>query len=154
MTLVRFSPSRQAVDPFRGLSDIQGEMNRLFDSFFGRSGQVGGSDRVWAPALDVYETNDELVVTAELPGVTEKDIHLSITGDMLTLKGERPTHAEAESGSYYRNERWFGRFERTFTLPIPVQTGKVRAVHRDGVLTVTLPKADEVKAREIKIEVL
>jgi HSP20 family protein len=155
MALVRFRPFGQAVDPFRDLGDIQGEMNRLFDSFFGRPAQQqAGMERVWAPAVDMYETKDELVVTAEVPGVSEKDIHLSITGDMMTLRGERNWNQEIKQENYYRGERWYGRFERTLPLPIPVQSEKVKASYRDGVLTVTLPKAEEIKSREIKIDVL
>ena len=157
MALVRFRPFSSSVDPFRDVSDIQSEVNRLFDSFFGRPNQVGGSggmERVWAPAVDMYETQDELVVTAELPGLNEKDIHLSITGDMLTLRGERGWNHEVKQESYYRGERWFGKFERTLPLPIPVQADKVKASYRDGVLTVTLPKAEEIKPKEIRIDVV
>ena len=157
MALVRFRPFSSAVDPFRDLSDIQSEMNRLFDGFFGRPsqvGQVGGMERVWAPAVDMYETKDELVITAELPGLTEKDIHLSITGDMLTIRGERRWDQEVKQENYYRGERWFGKFERALPLPIPVQAEKVKASYRDGVLTVTLPKAEEIKPKEIKIDVV
>ncbi len=154
MTLVRFRPVGSAVDPFRDFSEVQSEMNRLFDSFFGRSSQAGLQERVWTPAVDMYETKDELVVTAELPGIREKDIHLSITGDMLTLKGERHWAEEAKQENYYRGERWFGKFERALPLPIPVQSDKVKASYRDGVLTITLPKAEEIKSKEIKIDVL
>jgi len=157
MALVRFRPFSPAVDPFRDLSDIQSEMNRLFDGFFGRPsqvGQVGGMERVWAPAVDMYETKDELVITAELPGLTEKDIQLSITGDMLTIRGERRWDQEVKQDNYYRGERWFGKFERALPLPIPVQAEKVKASYRDGVLTVTLPKAEEIKPKEIKIDVV
>lgn len=154
MALVRFRPVSSAVDPFRDLSDVQSEMNRLFDGFFGRSSQAGAPERVWAPAVDMYETKDELIVTAEVPGIREKDIHLAITGDMLTLKGERHWDQEVKQESYYRGERWFGRFERALPLPIPVQADKVKASYRDGVLTVTLPKAEEIKSKEIKIDVL
>lgn len=153
MALVRFRPVSSAVDPFRDLSDVQSEMNRLFDSFFGRSSQAGAPERVWAPAVDMYETKDELIVTAEVPGIREKDIHLAITGDMLTLKGERHWDQEVKQESYYRGERWFGKFERALPLPIPVQADKVKASYRDGVLTVTLPKAEEIKSKEIKIDV-
>ena len=104
--------------------------------------------------MDVYETKDELVLSAELPGLNEKDIHLSITGDMLTLRGERQWSQEVKQDSVYRIERWFGKFERTLPLPIPVQADKVKATYRDGVLTVRLPKAEEVKPKEIKIDVL
>ena len=153
MALLRFRPIGQSVDPSRDLGDIQGEMNRLFDSFFGRPSQVGGVERVWAPAVDMHETKDELVVTADLPGLNEKEIHLSITGDMLTLRGERRWNQETSQDSYYRGERWYGKFERTLPLPIPVQLDKVKAQYRDGVLTVTLAKVEEIKAKEIKIDV-
>lgn len=154
MAIVRFRPLSQAVDPFRDLGDIQSEMNRLFDSFFGRPAQLGGVERVWAPAVDLYETKDELVATVELPGLNEKDIHLSITGDVLSIRGERQWNQEVKQDNCYRGERWFGKFERTLPLPIPVQAGKVKASYRDGVLTVTLPKAEEMKPKEIKIDVL
>lgn len=153
MAIVRFRPFGNAVDPFREFGDVQTEMNRLFDSFLGRGGQQGGMERVWAPAVDVYETKDELVVSADLPGLNEKDIHLSINGDMLCVRGERHWNQEAKQDTYYRTERWFGKFERTLPLPMPVQSEKVKASYRDGVLTVKLPKVEEIKPKEIKIDV-
>jgi HSP20 family protein len=154
MAIVRFRPFSPAVDPLRDFSEIQSEMNRLFDSFFGRPSHLGaGMERVWAPAVDMYETKDELVVTADLPGLDEKDIHLSITGDMLTLRGERHWNQQVKQESYYRGERWFGKFERTLPLPVPVQADKVKASYRDGMLTVSLPKTEEIKPKEIKIDV-
>jgi len=154
MALVRFRPFSESLEPFRDVSDIQHEVNRLFDSFFGRPGQMPSRERTWMPAIDMYETKDELVVTAELPGLNEKEIHLSITGDMLTLRGERQWNKEVKQDSYYRGERWFGKFERAMPLPIPVQADKVKATYRDGVLTVTLPKVEEIKPKDIKIEVM
>ena len=153
MTLVRFRPLGTTVEPLRDVSDIRSEMNRLFDGFFGRSSPVPTLERVWSPAVDMYETKDELAVKMELPGVSEKDIHLSITGDMLTLKGERRLEQPSKQEDYYRMERWYGRFERTLPLPFPVQSDKVKATFRDGVLTVSLPKAEQIRAREIKIDV-
>ena len=111
-------------------------------------------ERVWAPAVDMYETKDALVVTAELPGLNEKDIHLSITGDMLSIRGERQWNQEVKQESYYRGERWYGKFERTLPLPMPVQADKVTASYRDGVLTIKLPKVEEIKPKEIKIDVV
>jgi|SRR5262249_47958058 len=154
MALVRFRPFSESLEPFRDMSDIQHEVNRLFDTFFGRSNQVTGRERAWAPLVDMYETKDELVVTAELPGINEKDIHLSITGDVLTLRGERRSSQEVKQDQYYRGERWYGKFERSFPLSIPVQADKVKASYRDGVLTVTLPKAEEIRPKEIKIDVM
>jgi HSP20 family protein len=152
MALVRFRPLGTAVDPFRDVSDIQSEVNRLFDGFFGRRDQGGPVERLWAPSVDMYETKDELVVAAELPGLTEKDVHVSVAGDMLTLRGERAWKQEAKQENYYRGERWFGKFERSLPLPIPVQADKVTANYRDGVLTIRLPKAEDMKSRDIKID--
>jgi len=142
------------MDPFREIMDFQSEMNRLFDSFFGRGGRsVGLLDRVWNPVVDVYETTDELVVTTELPGTKEKDVHVSIVGDVLTIKGERKQDREVKEENYHRMERFYGAFERHIPLPIPVEADKVKATFRDGVLEIRLPKAEEVKPKEIKIQV-
>ena len=92
-------------------------------------------------------------MAVELPGVREKDIHLSMTGDVLSLRGQRGIAAEAREENYHRIERWSGTFERHVQLPIPVQGDEIRASYRDGVLEIRLPKLDEVKPREIKIEV-
>jgi HSP20 family protein len=143
----------QRYDPFRDLSDMQAEINRAFDSYFGIRPRVAAPERTWAPPIDVYETRDDLVVSVELPGVREKDIHLSMTGDVLTLRGQRGAAAEAREENYHRIERWSGSFERHVQLPIPVQGDKIRATYRDGVLEIRLPKLEEVKPREIKIEV-
>jgi HSP20 family protein len=110
-------------------------------------------DRVWALAIDIYETKDDLVVSAELPGVKEKDIKLSIVGDMLSLRGERMADQQVRDEQYHRIERWSGGFERHIQLPIPVQADRVRASYRDGVLEIRLPKVEAIKPREIKIEV-
>ena len=155
MAIVRFRPFSQAVDSFRDFGDMQAEVNRLFDDFLGRPAQQPGSmERVWAPAVDMYETKDSLVVVAELPGLHEKDIHLSITGDVLSVRGERQWNQEVKQESYYRGERWYGKFERSLPLPMPVQADKVTAKYRDGVLTITLPKVEEIRPKEIKIDVL
>ena len=140
-------------EPFR---DIQSEMNRLFDSFFGRptATATGTGSRVWMPVVDMYETNDDLVLDFEIPGVREKDISLSITGDLLTVRGERQFHQELKDDNYYHVERAYGKFERSVQLPMPVQADRVKATYRDGVLEVKLPKAEEVRSKEIKIDIL
>jgi HSP20 family protein len=139
-------------DPFR---DIQSEMNRLFDSFLGRPATTatGAGSRIWMPVIDMYETNDDLVLNFELPGVPEKDISLSITGDVLTVKGERLFNQRLNDDNYFHMERAYGKFERSIRLPMPVQAGRVRATYRDGMLEVSLPKAEEVRPQEIKIDV-
>ena len=143
----------EQMDPFGDLLEIQSEMSRALDSYFGRQSRPGAVERVWAPAIDIYETKDDLVVTAELPGVKEKDIHLSIVGDMLSLRGQRVPEHQVKEENYHRIERWSGSFERHIQLPIPVQADRVRASYRDGVLEIRLPKVEAVKPREIKIEV-
>jgi len=150
-----FGPSVERWEPFRNMSDIQHEMNRLFDSVMGRPMAVAATaDRLWAPVVDIYETKDDLVLNFELSGVREKDVSLSITGDLLTVRGERPFNQASKGESYHHGERVYGKFERTVQLPLPVQADKVKATYRDGVLEVKLPKAEEVKPKEIKIDIL
>ena len=143
-------------DPFRNMSDIQGEVNRLFDGFLGRPAVSGAGSavRTWAPVLDMHETENEVVLNFELPGVSEKDVALSITGDLLTLKGERTVNREFKDDNAYHAERVYGKFERSVQLPMPVQSEKVKATYRDGVLEVKLPKAEEVKPKAIKIDII
>jgi HSP20 family protein len=143
-------------EPFRDLSGIQGEItreiNRLFDSFFGRPATVAAGERIWARLTDMYE-KDDLIVTFELPGISEKDVNVSITGDMLTVKGERRFERDVKDEGYHRLERVYGKFERSMPLPIAVQPDKVKATYHDGVLEIRLPKVEEVKPKEIKIDV-
>jgi len=140
-------------DLFRDLLEMQSEMSRAMNPSHGRQTGAGAVGRVWAPATNIAETKDELVVTASLPGVREKDIHLSIEGDTLSLRGQRMADQPVKDEHYHRIERWSGSFERHIQLPVPVQADRVRAAYRDGVLEVRLPKEDAVKPREIKIEV-
>lgn len=107
----------------------------------------------WRP-FGMYETKDDLHVTFELPGIREKEVQVTITGDLLTVKGERKWEKELKDESYHRMERVYGTFERAVPLPFPVQADKVKATYRDGVLDIRLPKADEVKPREIKIDIV
>jgi len=148
-----FGASLSRWEPFRDLTDIQQEMNRLFDDSFGRPA-ASTAERMWLPLCEMYETKDDLNVTFELPGLREKDVNVSITGDVLMVKGERKWEKELEEESYHRLERAYGKFERTVPLPLPVQADKVKATYRDGVLEIKLPKAEEVKSKHIKIDIL
>jgi HSP20 family protein len=133
------------------LSDFQSQMNQLFDSFLGQN-TAAPMERAWAPLADVWETPDEIVISVEVPGFTEKDIRLSVTGDQVLIQGERRWEGdEGQKATFHRRERWYGKVERAFSLPIPVETSKVVANYRDGVLMVRLPKAEGIKPREIKI---
>jgi HSP20 family protein len=141
--------------PSRDLLGIRDEMNRLFDNFFSglperRSGLLEGE---WAPSIDIAETDNEIVVTAELPGVDQKDVDITITDDVLTLKGEKKEEKEIKKENYHRIERSYGGFQRTVTLPTGVQADKAKATYKDGVLTVNVPKTEEAKPKQIKINV-
>ncbi|MGH7305629.1 MAG: Hsp20/alpha crystallin family protein [Candidatus Rokuibacteriota bacterium] len=136
------------------MSDIHGEVNRLFDSVLGRPAAATGSAMpTWAPVLDIHETKDDLVLSFELPGISEKDLSLSITGDLLALKGERTANRDVKDEGAHHVERVYGKFERSVLLPMPVQAEKVKATYRDGVLEVKLPKVEEVKPKAIKIDI-
>lgn len=156
MAMERWRPfgSVERWPSFRSLSDIQTEMNRMFDSVFGQPAAVATAERIWAPVCDMWETKDDLVVSFELPGISEKDVTVAITGDVLSVRGERRWENAQKDDSYHRIERVYGKFERSVELPMPVQADKVKATYRDGLLSVHLPKAEEVKPREIKINIL
>ena len=136
------------------LGNVQAEMNRLFDAFSGRPTNVSVNDRVSAPVVDVYETKDDVIVSCDLPGVREKEVSVSITGDVLTIKGERKLQSEAKDENYHRLERWYGKFERHISLPMPVQADRAKATYQDGTLEIRLPKAEENKTKEITIDLL
>ena len=128
-------------------------MNRLFDNFFGRPAS-SASGRAWAPPVDLYETKDDLVLTMEVPGVRDKDVTVSITGDLLSVKGERRFEQDVNEQQFLHVERVYGKFERLVQLPIPVQTDKVKASYRDGLLEIKLPKTEAIKPREIKVDII
>ena len=156
MAMERWRPFGSALrwEPVGHLGEIQAEVNRLFDSFFGRPTSVSMSERMWMPVVDVQETENELIVSCDLPGVRDKDVTVSITGDVLTVKGERKAQNEVADENLHRLERWHGKFERHITLPVPVQADQVKATYRDGVLEIRLPKVEEIKPKEIKIDVV
>ena len=141
-------------DPFRDLISIQDRMNRLFEQTLSRSrGEEEAAGAAWTPAVDIYETLDTIVIKAELPGVVREDIEIQIDDNTLTLKGERRFSKDVQEESYLRIERTYGSFHRCFTLPATIHQEKIRAVCRDGVLELTLPKAEGSKPKRIAIEV-
>jgi HSP20 family protein len=155
MTLIRWNPFGESVnryDPYRTVGDIRSDVNRLLGSFLGPMASGTTTAAPWAPAVDMYATNDEMVVAVELPGVPDKEVHVSVAEGVLTIRGQRVQPDEAKDARPYWGERWFGAFERHVPLPFPVDAGKVKATFKDGVLTVTLPKAEALKTREIKVE--
>ena len=152
MSIIRYqTPSLlpSAFTPLARLSAFQHEVDRLFDLPFSAKGTVGG----WNPALDLYQDKDTLFVKAELPGMKKEDVKLSLHDGTLTLSGERRHEKAHDEKASLRNERFFGRFERSLNLPFTVDAARVSASYEDGILTVTLPKAEEAKPRQIEINV-
>ena len=142
MSIVRF-------DPFRDITSFRDDINRLFARSFGEEGVTG--TRTWAPAVDVFETKDAVVLKAELPGLTADDVDVEIDDNVLTVSGERTFKDTVEEGRFYRLERSYGRFSRSLTLPQGIKADAVSATFTDGVLEVTVPKAEEVKPRKVTI---
>lgn len=141
-------------EPFRDLLTTQDRFNRLFNEALGGvfdHAQVGS--RVWAPAADIYETEQSVVIKAELPGMDPKDVEARVEDGTLYLKGERKFEKETKEENYHRVERAYGSFARTFALPSSVDGDKVTAEYKDGVLTLTMPKREEAKPKTIKINV-
>jgi HSP20 family protein len=151
MKLARFTrPDVWNWSPFDQLSTLRDEINRLFQYPL----DANGSDvfNTWAPALDLYENKDNLVLKAELPGMKKEDIDISIHENTVTISGERKNEKKYEGAETSRSERFFGRFQRTLTLPKKVDAGGVKASYRDGVLKVTLPKSEEAKPQQIAVQ--
>ncbi len=146
MSIVRY-------DPFRDIRTLQDEVNRLFSSnlprFFNDEGIARGA---WSPNVDIFENKDQIVIEAELPGMNREDFDLSVENNVLTLYGERRFEKKDEGDNYHRVERSYGSFSRSFTLPQSVSAEGANAEFRNGVLRVSLPKREEVKARKIQIK--
>src|SRR2546426_2966885 len=139
-------------DPFRGISNFQEQMSRMFeDTLRGRTDQSALT--TWAPAVDIYETEHELVVKADLPDVNEKDLDIRVENNVLTIRGERKFENSVSEDNYLRIERACGAFSRSFSLPNTVDPDAIKAEYRDGVLTVHVPKREEAKPKQIKVSV-
>lgn len=143
MALVRWDPARE-------LDSLQGDMNRLFDRFFDGRGTNGGSRR-WVPAMDLVETDADLVLRADLPGMSKEDVEIEVKDNVLTVSGERRSESEEKGEGFHRVERSFGRFSRALTLPRGVDADRVNAEFTDGVLEVRIPKPEETKPTRIEI---
>ena len=152
MSLIRYqNPQLSNWTPFDRLATLRDEMDRLFDfSFPSRdSGLLSG----WSPALDVYDDKDAYQVSVELPGMKKDEIDISMHDGVLTVSGERTHERENKEGQTFRSERYFGKFQRSITLPSGVDMNKVTASYKDGVLLIHLPKAEEAKPRQIEVKV-
>lgn len=141
-------------DPFRDLVTLQERMNRLFEDSLSRSKTTDEMAMgAWTPAVDIFETPEEVVLRADLPGVDLADIDVRIENSMLTLRGERKFLKEAKDEDYHRIERSYGTFSRSFQLPGAIDQGGIKATHKEGVLQVHLPKREETRPKQIKVEV-
>ena len=150
MALIRWSPRRDLWDPFAGLAEIQDEMNRLFDTSLRRH---GGFDGAFSPAIDVVVGKDNVIVKAELPGLSKDDVSVALQENYLTIKGEKKHEFEQKETNYFVSERAYGSFTRTIELPTTVDAKKIEARFKDGVLEVTLPKTEEAKPKQIEVKV-
>ena len=150
MKLIRYNPlETTAWSPLDRLSSLRD----LFDSAFALASTAPAWQRDWAPALDVSEDDHNLVVDLELPGVKKEDFDISLENDVLTIAGERRREEQEGEGESFRRERFFGRFSRSITLPVAVQSDQVTAKYEDGILHITLPKAEEAKPKKIAVEI-
>lgn len=140
------------LEPFRGLSTLQDQFNRLFNESF-RNHADESAMTAWAPAVEIYETPNELVVKADLPEVDEKDIDVRVENNLLTIRGERKFEKSVSEDNYLRVERTYGTFSRSFSLPNSVNPEAIAAEYKNGVLKVTLPKREESKPRQVKVAV-
>jgi HSP20 family protein len=143
-------PSLVRVDPFRGLWTLRSAMDRLFDETMGQSGTALAA--FGSPAIDLYQTSDDVVVKASLPGVSAKDLNISVTGDVLTLRGEVQEEKETEGAQHHIKERRYGNFTRSIALPAAVVADEADAHFENGILTLKLPKAEEVKPKTITVK--
>lgn len=154
MNIVKWQrPTLSTWPSFGRLSDLRDEIDRLFESPLSELTRTSQLLSGWTPALDVYENKDNFVVKAELPGMKKEDIEVSLHDGSLSISGERKTESKHEEGEVYRAERFFGRFQRTVTLPTAVAADKVKAAYNEGVLTITLPKTEEAKPKKIDVSV-
>lgn len=152
MTLTRWQKPDSSWSPFRQLTSLRDEIDRLFEAPLSSLTELsqpfsGG----WAPAVDLYEDRDNYLVKMELPGMKKEEIDISLHDGVLSISGERKEEDKHEDAETYRSERFFGRFQRSITLPALVDGAKVNAGYRDGILTVTLPKSEEAKPKQITI---
>ena len=148
MTLVKW-------DPFRDVAQLQNRINRMFDESFGRSRELEGeaSLRAWRPPVDIYETADGIVLAVELPGVNRENISVEVKDNILTLKGERTVDPNIKDKNFYRQERCYGTFLRSFTLQQNIQPHLIKATFKDGVLEIEIPKPEEEQPKQITVKV-
>ncbi len=139
--------------PFGEVSSLRKEMDNLWNRFLGETSFPGLVSQEWLPSVDISETKDTLLIKAELPGLEAKDVSITVSGDLLTIKGEKKQEEEKKDEHYYCSERYYGSFQRSIRLPVNINTDKVDATFEKGILQVALPKTEEAKKKEIEIKV-
>jgi HSP20 family protein len=139
-------------EPFRGANSLE-QINRLFNDVFERKGGEESSLTAWAPSVDIYENEHELVVKADLPEVDPKDLDIRVENNILTIRGERKFEKKVNEENYLRVERSYGSFARSFTLANTVNSEAIKADYQNGVLTLSIPKKEEAKPKQIKVNV-
>jgi HSP20 family protein len=152
---MRWSPTRDFATFPSDVLNMQREINKMFNSFF-RSGAEEDQSLMasgWYPAVDLAERDNDYIVKMELPGVDKTDVKVTIQGTTITVRGEKKQEKESKDSSYFRLERSYGTFERSFTLPGEVQSEKINAGYKDGILTITLPKAEPARRKAIEVRV-
>lgn len=145
-------------DPFEDIGTLRRSMDRLFDEFFIRRPGAAGELRelpalAWEPAVEMFETDHEVIVRAELPNIDPKQVDITVTNDTLTLKGETKHEQEQKDRNYYRRELRYGAFTRTLPLGTEVKGGEATAAYKDGVLEIKIPKSERVKPASVKVQV-
>ena len=138
-------------DPFGDFMTLRDRMNRLFEDMSSSKEEKDLMTRAWAPSVDIYENENEVVLNAEIPGVDEKDVEIKVEDNTLILKGERKFEKEAKEENYHRIERSYGSFFRSFALPGYIEQDRIEAEHENGILRIRMPKKLELKPRKVKI---
>jgi HSP20 family protein len=147
------TPTRRSLDSMTSLRRLNSVLDEAFNAWPFQSEQNGALTSAWLPACDVFEDRDAVKIMAEVPGVRPEDVKLSIENNLLTIRGEKKQQAEEKTERVHRYERSYGTFERTFALPTTVDPEKIAATYSQGILTVTIPKADRALPREIPVSV-
>lgn len=155
MSIIRWNPTRDMTTMPSPLWTMQREINRLFNNFFEGGTQDDGTFGLsgWTPAVDIAERDNEYLVKVELPGVAKDEVKITLESNILTIRGEKKQEKDEKKGNYHRVERSYGSFQRSFTLPTSVRSENIDATYADGILTITLPKAEEAKPKQIEVKV-
>lgn len=142
-------------DPFRDVAELQHRINRMFDESFGRSRELddGVNSRAWRPAVDIYEAENGIVLAVELPGVNKDSVAVEVKEEVLTIRGERLADPAISEDSYYRRERLFGPFKRSFTLHQNIKPHQIKATFKDGILQIEIPRPVEEHPKPITVNV-